>query len=89
MLFRSPSRRRESRPDERQGERSPQNYGVHLPLKPGTEVLVGFLHGDPDRPVIAGAVPNPQKPSPVTSRNAGYHCIKTASGISINIVDEW
>lgn len=66
-----------------------ENYGVHMPLKAGTEVLVGFVHGDPDRPVIAGAVPNPRKPSPVTDRNPGYHCIKTASGISINIVDEW
>jgi len=44
--------------------------GFHLPLKPGTEVLVTCLNGDPDRPIISGAVPNPQTPSPVTSKNS-------------------
>ncbi|MDR2613028.1 MAG: type VI secretion system tip protein VgrG [Deltaproteobacteria bacterium] len=33
-------------------------YGQHFPLAPGTEVILTFLDGDPDRPIITGAVPN-------------------------------
>lgn len=45
------------------------DYGVHFPLHKGTEVLLTFIDGDPDRPVIAGAAPNPETASPVTSGN--------------------
>jgi type VI secretion system VgrG family protein len=44
--------------------------GFHAPLKPGTEVIITCVNGDPDRPIITGAVPNPQTPSPVTSANS-------------------
>jgi type VI secretion system VgrG family protein len=44
--------------------------GMHIPLKPGTEVIVSCVNGDPDRPLIAGAVPNPQTYSPVNASNA-------------------
>ncbi len=30
----------------------------HFPLKSGTEVVIGCVNGDPDRPVILGAVPD-------------------------------
>ncbi|MBN1290606.1 MAG: type VI secretion system tip protein VgrG [Candidatus Latescibacteria bacterium] len=43
-----------------------QNHGLHFPLRKGTEVLLTFIDGDPDRPVIAGAVSNPESKSPVT-----------------------
>jgi type VI secretion system secreted protein VgrG len=65
-----------------------ENYGVHFPLKVGTEVLVGFVNGDPDRPVIVGAAPNPLKPSPVTSKNPAVNRIRTVSGITLDMVDE-
>ncbi len=51
--------------------------GFHQPLKAGTEVMVICLNGDPDRPMIVGAVPNPQTPSPVTSSNAEKSTWKT------------
>jgi type VI secretion system secreted protein VgrG len=65
-----------------------ENYGTHFPLRSGTEVLVGFVNGDPDRPAIVGAVPNPLKPSPVTGREPSAHRMQTASGIKIEIVDQ-
>jgi type VI secretion system VgrG family protein len=33
-------------------------YGQNMPLSPGTEVLLTFIDGNPDRPVISGAVAN-------------------------------
>jgi type VI secretion system VgrG family protein len=44
-------------------------YGMHFPLHKGTEVLLSFVDGDPDRPIISGSVPNPETASPVTSAN--------------------
>lgn len=63
------------------------NYGVHFPLKPGVEVLLVFVDGDPDRPLIVGAVPNPETPSPVTRSNPLMNRIKTASGVLIELKD--
>ena len=76
-----------SRPVRMAQHHAGENYGTHFPLRPGTEVIVGFIDGDPDRPIIVGAVPNPIKPSPVDSRNATVHRVRTASGITIDIQD--
>ena len=43
------------------------DYGMHFPLHTGTEVAIGFVDGDLDRPIGLGAVPNPGKGSPVKS----------------------
>ncbi len=55
-------------------------YGMHLPLRPGTEVLVAFTNGDPDRPVIVGALYNTASPSPVAASNAQRHQIRANTG---------
>ncbi|MEZ4297662.1 MAG: type VI secretion system tip protein TssI/VgrG [Polyangiaceae bacterium] len=65
-----------------------EGYGVHFPLKPGTEVLVAFVNGDPDRPVLAGAVHNPLTPPTVTQKNPMTHRIRTSGGVIFDIVDE-
>jgi len=55
-----------------------ENYGAHFPLHKGTEVLLTFIDGDPDRPIIAGAVPNHEKQSPVSNRNQTQAVMRTA-----------
>lgn len=56
------------------------SYGMHMPLRRGTEVLLAFTNGDPDRPIIVGALYNAASPSPVVAQNANTHQIKSASG---------
>jgi len=63
------------------------NYGMHFPLHAGTEVLVACMNGDPDRPVILGAVSNPASRSPVTSANASQHLMRTAAGNELLLDD--
>ena len=63
------------------------SQGMHFPLRPGAEVLLAFANGDPDRPVILGAVPNALTPSPVDARVADRHRITTAAGAMFEIRD--
>lgn len=62
-------------------------FGMHMPLKPGTEVVIAFVDGDPDRPLIVGAVPNPITPSPVDGSSPYTHRIRTQTGIVFDLVD--
>jgi type VI secretion system secreted protein VgrG len=55
-------------------------YGMHFPLHKGAEVIVTHVDGDPDRPVIAGAVPNPETPPPVAQSNHRANTIRTSGG---------
>lgn len=59
--------------------------GLHFPLRPGTEVLCAFVNGDPHRPVIVGAVTNPEAPSAVTEPDAHRNRITTTTGILIEL----
>jgi type VI secretion system secreted protein VgrG len=56
------------------------NYGIHFPLQAGTEVALSYVNGDPDRPVMSGALSNPNTPSVVTSDNPSQNIIRTVSG---------
>ncbi len=49
--------------------RNTHSVGMHFPLRKGTEVLLSFIEGDIDRPVIAGVVPNKNCPSVVKEEN--------------------
>ena len=51
--------------------------GMHFPLHKGTEVLITHVNGDPDRPVISSAVPNPSTASLVKSENQTQSVIRT------------
>jgi len=61
--------------------------GFHFPINRGTEVLLTFLGGDPDRPVIAGVVPNQLTASPVNKDNREMNFIATSYANLISICD--
>ncbi len=62
-------------------------YGFHFPLRDGVEVMLTCIDGDPDRPIITGAVPNPVTPSTVGSKNAMRNVIRSGGGTELNIDD--
>jgi type VI secretion system secreted protein VgrG len=64
------------------------DYGMHFPLRPGTEVLLAFANGDPDRPIIVGALFNATSPSPVVASNSNRHRIKSPTGALIEFVSK-
>ncbi|MDM8359313.1 type VI secretion system Vgr family protein [Pandoraea communis] len=55
-------------------------YGHHFPLIDGAEVALIFTNGDPDRPVIVGAMHNSEQPDLVISENKTRNLIVTAAG---------
>ncbi len=54
--------------------------GMHFPLHKSAEVLLTFIDGDPDRPIISSALPNPETTSPVTSENQTKSVIRDNYG---------
>jgi type VI secretion system secreted protein VgrG len=61
--------------------------GMHFPLCKGTEVLIAFIHGDPDQPIIQSTLPNADNPSVVTEKNAAVNKLCTPSGNKITLDD--
>lgn len=74
---------RASRPVRKAQPLAGSSEGMHFPLRPGTEVAVAFSNGDPDRPIILGALPNHVKQSVVTQTEASINRIQTNDGIVI------
>lgn len=61
--------------------------GMHFPLCKGTEVLIAFIQGDPDRPIIQSTLPNADNPSVVTEKNSAVNKLCTPSGNEISLED--
>ncbi|MEN9498388.1 MAG: hypothetical protein RIS83_207, partial [Pseudomonadota bacterium] len=59
--------------------------GMHFPLAPDTEVVVACVNGDPNRPVILGAVPNPRTKSVVTRENSLRNRMVTRTGMGFEM----
>lgn len=65
-----------------------QNYGMHFPLLKGAEVLIAFVESDPDRPVIAAAIPNVNAVSVVQDKVEPMNMIQSASGNQLVMGDK-
>ncbi len=63
------------------------NYGLHFPLLKGTEVLITFVEGDIDRPVIITAIHNFEQLNHVKDSNQPINSITTAGGNQIVMGD--
>jgi type VI secretion system secreted protein VgrG len=63
------------------------DMGMHFPLHKDTEVLLTFIDGDVDRPIIAASVPNAETTPPVTSKNQTQCAIHTGGGSKMVIED--
>lgn len=63
------------------------DHGMAFPLHRGTEVLLSFLNGDPDQPVIVNAVPNSDNASLVNNKAPQYNRIVSAGGNKITLDD--
>ncbi len=63
------------------------NHGMHFPLHKNAEVLLSFIDGDPDQPVIVGAVPNSENISIVNQNNPAENKISTAGGNQLHMSD--
>jgi len=62
--------------------------GMYFPLKGGTEVLLTFINGDPDQPIISAALPNAAEPSLLNSQNDTETVIQTRGGNRITLKDD-
>lgn len=56
---------------------SGKDHGMHYPLHKGTEVLLSFVNGDLNQPVIVGAVHNSETPNIVTRFNQTQTVVHT------------
>jgi type VI secretion system secreted protein VgrG len=63
-------------------------YGMHFPLHVGADVLVAHVEGDPDRPVLLGALPTPEALSPVVRDNATQAVVRSKANIVIELEDD-
>lgn len=57
-----------------------KGHGFSFPLTPGVEVLIAFVDGNPDRPVIAGAMSNPESGFMENPSSAQAAAIQTPGG---------
>jgi hypothetical protein len=62
--------------------------GMQFPMAKGTEVLLTFVDGDPDRPLIAGAINTAAAPGPVTADNQTESVIQSGGNNRIRMEDK-
>ncbi|WP_235603085.1 type VI secretion system Vgr family protein [Piscirickettsia litoralis] len=66
---------------------SGKNHGMHFPLQSGTEVLLSFVQGHPESPMITGSAFNSQDINLVTENNPHDHSIRTAKSSEFTLSD--
>ncbi len=62
-------------------------FGLHFPLQAGAEVALTCINGDLDRPILLGALANPETPNPVTAANPSQHILRTRGGNELLMED--
>lgn len=67
---------------------SGDNYGHHFPLIDSAEVALVFTAGDPNRPVIVGAMHDSLHPDLVTNLNHTRNLIRTAAQNELRMEDK-
>ncbi|MFM0593573.1 type VI secretion system Vgr family protein [Paraburkholderia dilworthii] len=67
---------------------SGDNYGHHFPLIDGAEVAIIFTAGDPDRPVIVGAMHDSLHPDLVNNLNHTRNLIRTVAQNELRMEDK-
>lgn len=65
-----------------------EDHGMHFPLHKGTEVLLTFVNGDPDRPVIEAVAPNPDHKSLITDSNHTEGVLTTSGKNMLHFHDQ-
>ena len=63
------------------------SWGFASQVHTGQEVVIFHVDGDPDRPVIAGAVPNFENPATVTKQNPNNQTFSSRGGSGFRIQD--
>lgn len=61
--------------------------GMHFPLLKDSEVLITHIDGDPDRPIISGAVYNEKNTTVVNAGNVTLNRLATPAGHEVQIDD--
>jgi uncharacterized protein involved in type VI secretion and phage assembly len=64
-----------------------QQHGMHFPLHENTQVLVAYLNGHPDQPVVLGALYNDEQRNIVTQDNHRQNLLITQSGHTLLLDD--
>ena len=64
------------------------DYGHHFPLIDGTEVALVFTQGNPDRPVIMGAMHDSLHPDLVNNLNHTRNLVRTAAQNELRMEDK-
>jgi type VI secretion system VgrG family protein len=67
---------------------SGKDHGMHFPLHKGAEVLLSFVDGDPNQPIIVGAVPNSENRNLVTRQNQTQSVLQTAGNNMLLMEDK-
>jgi type VI secretion system secreted protein VgrG len=70
-----------------QGPGQTGDTGIHFPLSLGTEVMLAFMDGDPDQPVIVGVLNNSLYPSTVNDANNTVNRIVSRLGNELHMDD--
>ncbi|MGU3492572.1 type VI secretion system Vgr family protein [Xanthobacteraceae bacterium A53D] len=61
--------------------------GLHMPLVKTTEVLMAYVNGDPDRPIIVGAAHNGNNPNTLTNASQTLNRFCTPGGTLLEMED--